>query len=69
MRQLIDMFKDIFPEDPLEIEKEKLMLQVLEKHSQSPQNVGNTNKNAGDFRVWVYLHSKEGQAINTSVRK
>jgi hypothetical protein len=67
VRQLIEMYRDIFPEDPAEIEKEKLMLQVLEKYSKAPQGVVGNSKKAGDFRVWIYLHNKEGQPVNVAV--
>ncbi|KAJ3663437.1 hypothetical protein Zmor_007698 [Zophobas morio] len=66
VKQLLEMYRDIFPEDPTEIEKEKIMLQVLEKHSQGPQS-GINSKGAGDFRVWIYLHNKEGQPVNIAV--
>ncbi|RZB94391.1 RhoGAP and/or PH domain containing protein [Asbolus verrucosus] len=67
VKQLLDMYRDIFPEDPSEIEKEKVMLQVLEKHSKAPQGVVNNSKKAGDFRVWIYLHNKEGRTINVAI--
>jgi Arf-GAP/Rho-GAP domain/ANK repeat/PH domain-containing protein 1 len=67
VRQLIEMYRDIFPEDPAEIEKEKLMLQVLEKYSKAPQGVVGNSKKAGDFRVWIYLHNKEGQPVNVAI--
>lgn len=64
--QLIRFYRQIFPEDPGELEKEKLMLRVLEKYSKSqPSKVA--NKSAGDLRIWVYLHNKEGQSYNVSV--
>ncbi|XP_044763412.1 arf-GAP with Rho-GAP domain, ANK repeat and PH domain-containing protein 1 [Coccinella septempunctata] len=62
---LISLYKHIFPEDPSEMEQEKVMLQVLEKHIQSPQ--GTVSKNAGDFRLWIYLGDKEGQTFNVAI--
>lgn len=62
---LISLYKHIFPEDPSEMEQEKVMLQVLEKHIKSPQ--GAVTKNAGDFRLWIYLGDKEGQTFNVAV--
>ncbi|KAG5896364.1 hypothetical protein JTB14_005842 [Gonioctena quinquepunctata] len=63
---LITFYRYIFPEDPGELEKEKHMLRVLENYAKSPQ--GNvTNKSAGDLRIWIYLHNKEGKSFNVSV--
>ncbi|XP_045464625.1 arf-GAP with Rho-GAP domain, ANK repeat and PH domain-containing protein 2 [Harmonia axyridis] len=62
---LISLYKYIFPEDPSEIEQEKVMLQVLEKHIKSPQ--GAVTKNAGDFRLWIYLGDKDGQTFNVAI--
>lgn len=61
------MYPYIFPENAKEAEQEKLMLQVLEKHFQSPQGSVN-NKTTGDFRVWVYLNNKQGRTFNIAVR-
>lgn len=66
---MLELYRDIFPEDPGEVEKEKIMLQVLEKHNKALQGVANNAKNAGDFRVWIYLHNKEGQPVNVAVSK
>ncbi|KAL3284888.1 hypothetical protein HHI36_019024 [Cryptolaemus montrouzieri] len=62
---LISLYKHIFPEDALELEQEKVMLQVLEKHIQSPQ--GAVSKNAGDFRLWIYLGEKDGETFNVAI--
>ncbi|EFA00372.1 arf-GAP with Rho-GAP domain, ANK repeat and PH domain-containing protein 1 [Tribolium castaneum] len=67
VRQLLELYRDIFPEDPAEIEKEKVMLQVLEKHTKALQGAANNAKKAGDFRVWIYLHNKEGQPMNVAI--
>ncbi|XP_056637370.1 arf-GAP with Rho-GAP domain, ANK repeat and PH domain-containing protein 2 [Diorhabda sublineata] len=64
--QLIRYYRHIFPEDPGDLEKEKMMLRVLEKYSKSQQSKV-ANKSAGDLRIWVYLHNKEGQSYNVSV--
>lgn len=64
--QIIGLYKYIFPEDPSEIEQERLMLQVLEKCMRSGQGAKNTNV-SGDFRVWVYLYNKEGETFNVAV--
>lgn len=66
MTQIINLHPYIFPENAKESEQEKLMLQVLEKYSKSPQGSVN-NKTTGDFRVWVYLHNKQGQTFNVAV--
>ncbi|CAH1105349.1 unnamed protein product [Psylliodes chrysocephalus] len=66
VHQLIKLYRHIFPEDPGELEKEKHMLRVLEKYSKAPQ-VNVCNKTAGDLRIWVYLHNKEGQSYNVSI--
>ncbi|XP_023014900.2 rhoGAP_ARAP and RA_ARAPs domain-containing protein RhoGAP15B [Leptinotarsa decemlineata] len=63
---LIKFYRYIFPEDPGELEREKHMLRVLEKYSQSPQGQP-TKKSAGDLRIWIYLHNKEGKSFNVSV--
>ncbi|CAG9770406.1 unnamed protein product [Ceutorhynchus assimilis] len=64
--QLIRYYRAVFPEDPGELEKEKLMLKVLQKHMQSPQGSMN-KKTAGDFRVWIYLFNKDGKSYNVSI--
>lgn len=64
--QIIHLYRYIFPEDPTEIEQEKLMLQVLEKCMRSGQGAKNTNV-SGDFRVWVYLYNKDGETFNVAV--
>lgn len=64
--QLISLYRNIFPENPEEIEQERLMLQVLERCLKSPQGPVNT-KASGDLRVWVYLYNKEGQTYNIAV--
>ncbi|KAF5280530.1 hypothetical protein FQR65_LT00281 [Abscondita terminalis] len=64
--QLISLYRSIFPENPEEIEQERLMLQVLEKCAKSPQGPVNT-KASGDLRVWVYLYNKDGQTFNVAI--
>lgn len=64
--QIISLYKYIFPEDPGEIEQERLMLQVLEKCMRSGQGAKNANV-SGDFRVWVYLYNREGETFNVAV--
>lgn len=64
--QLISLYRSIFPENPEEIEQERLMLQVLEKCMKSPQGPVNT-KASGDLRIWVYLYNKEGQTFNIAI--
>lgn len=63
--QLITLYRYIFPEDPAELEKEKHMLRVLQRYSKS--QTGIHKKSAGDLRIWIYLHNKEGQSLNVSV--
>lgn len=63
--QLIQLYRHIFPEDPGELEKEKMMLDVLKKYSKAQGEVD--KKSAGDLRIWIYLHNKEGQSFNVSV--
>ncbi|KAF5288224.1 hypothetical protein FQA39_LY03992 [Lamprigera yunnana] len=65
--QLISLYRSIFPENPEEIEQERLMLQVLEKCMRSPQGPVNT-KASGDLRVWVHLYNKEGQTYNVAIK-
>ncbi|XP_072397147.1 arf-GAP with Rho-GAP domain, ANK repeat and PH domain-containing protein 2 [Diabrotica undecimpunctata] len=64
--QLIKYYRYIFPEDPGDLEKEKHMLRVLEKYSKAQQSKV-SEKSAGDLRIWVYLHNKEGQSFNVSI--
>nr|CAH7712994.1 unnamed protein product [Callosobruchus chinensis] len=64
--QVISLFRYIFPEDPGEIEKEKMMLQVLESHSISMQGKV-AKKTAGDLRIWIFLHNKDGKSFNMSI--
>ncbi|KAH1008777.1 uncharacterized protein LOC109539383 isoform X1 [Dendroctonus ponderosae] len=64
--QLIRHYRSVFPEDPSELEKEQLMLKVLQKCLQSPQGVVNP-KTSGDLRVWIYLFNKEGKAHNIAI--
>lgn len=64
--QLISLYPYLFPENAKEAEQERLMLQVLERYAKSNQGAVNT-KTTGDFRVWVYLHSKEGETFNIAV--
>lgn len=64
--QIITLQPYIFPENAKEVEQERLMLQVLQKHVLSPQGSVN-NKTSGDFRVWVYLYKKDGLTFNVSV--
>lgn len=63
--QLISLYRYIFPEDPAELEKEKHMLRVLKKYTKSQTGVH--KKSAGDLRVWIFLHNKDGQSFNVSV--
>lgn len=60
--QLISLYKNIFPEDSIESEQEKIMLAILEKHAMAPH--GAVAQNSGDFRLWIYLHNREGQMFN-----
>ncbi|CAH0546516.1 unnamed protein product [Brassicogethes aeneus] len=64
--QLIEYYHYIFPEDQIQLEKEKVILKVLEKYHTSPQLMFD-KKNAGDLRIWIYLLSKEGTSVNISV--
>lgn len=64
--QIINLYNSIFPEDPAEADRERLMLQVLERCMKSPQGPTN-NKVTGDFRVWVYIYNREGETYNLSV--
>lgn len=63
--QLIRYYRHIFPEDPGELEKEKLMLKVLQKHMQGQGAVN--QKTAGEFRVWIYMFTKEGKSYNVAI--
>ncbi|XP_018563544.1 arf-GAP with Rho-GAP domain, ANK repeat and PH domain-containing protein 1 [Anoplophora glabripennis] len=65
VEQLIKYYRHIFPEDPGELEKEQHMLRVLEKYSKSPQGV--TKKSAGDLRIWIFTHNKEGKSFNVAI--
>lgn len=65
--QLIQLYRYIFPEDPGELEKEKVMLDVLKKYAKAQGEVD--KKCAGDLRIWIYLHNKEGQSFNVSVSR
>lgn len=65
--QLISLYRSIFPEDPGELEQEKLMLQVLERYVKSPQGASVSDKKAGEFRVWIYFDNKEGETFNIAV--
>ncbi|XP_066157083.1 arf-GAP with Rho-GAP domain, ANK repeat and PH domain-containing protein 1 isoform X1 [Euwallacea fornicatus] len=64
--QLIKYYRSIFPEDPGELEREKMMLTVLKKCTQSPQGAVN-QKIAGDLRVWIYIFNKHGKALNLGI--
>ncbi|CAH1958962.1 unnamed protein product [Acanthoscelides obtectus] len=64
--QIISLYRYIFPEDPGEIEKERMMLQVLESHSISMQGKV-AKKTAGDLRIWIFLHNKDGKSFNVSI--
>ncbi|XP_076272951.1 rhoGAP_ARAP and RA_ARAPs domain-containing protein RhoGAP15B isoform X2 [Rhynchophorus ferrugineus] len=64
--QLITYYRQVFPEDPGELEKERIMLQVLQKYTQSPQGSVN-DKTAGDLRVWIYLFNKDGKSFNLAI--
>lgn len=67
--QIISLYRHIFPEDAGEMEKEKVMLKVLEKYSNSKTGHGGgiRRKTAGDFRIWIFLHNKEGKSFNVLV--
>ncbi|KAL1517999.1 hypothetical protein ABEB36_001689 [Hypothenemus hampei] len=65
--QLIKYYRSVFPEDPGELEKEKLMLKVLKKHIESPQGSVVNQKNAGDLRIWIYMYNKEGKPHNIGI--
>lgn len=64
--QLISLYKNIFPISADELEREKKMLQVLERCSKSPQGPINT-KSSGDLRIWIHLYNKEGETVNIAV--
>ncbi|KRT82213.1 hypothetical protein AMK59_4084, partial [Oryctes borbonicus] len=64
---LINLYTEIFPENPKEIEQEKVMLQVLKKYSTQPHGNLNNVKASGEFRVWIYLHNKKGETYNIAI--
>lgn len=69
MVQLIAMYRDLFPASADELNKEKMMLQVLERcyrgstTGQGPAHV----KASGDLRVWVHLWDKSGETVNITI--
>lgn len=64
---LINLYTEVFPENPKEMEQEKMMLQVLKKYSNQPHGNLNNVKVSGEFRVWIYLHNKKGETYNIAV--
>lgn len=64
---LIELYRDVFPENQRDIEKERIMLSVLEKYNNQAQATLNNTKASGDFRLWIYLNSKEGKTYNVAV--
>ncbi|KAK4876934.1 hypothetical protein RN001_009440 [Aquatica leii] len=64
--QLISLYRNIFPENPEEMEQERMMLLVLEKCLKSPHGPVIT-KASGDLRVWVYLYNREGQTFHIAI--
>lgn len=42
------------------------MLNYLERFNKSPQGAV-VNKNAGDFKVWIHLRTKEGKTVHVTV--
>lgn len=67
--QLITLYRDLFPISADELNKERMMLQVLERcyrgatTGQGPAHV----KASGDLRVWVHLWDKNGETYNITV--
>ncbi|KAI4471292.1 rho gtpase activating protein at 15b isoform c [Holotrichia oblita] len=64
---LINLYTEVFPENPKEMEQEKMMLQVLKKYSNQPHGNLNNVKVSGEFRVWIYLHNKKGETYNIAI--
>lgn len=63
--QLIELYRNLFPMSIEELNKEKMMLQVLERNfnRQGPQHV----RASGDLRVWVHLWDKNGETVIITV--
>lgn len=64
--QLIEFYRNLFPVSTEEMNREKMMLQVLERNfnRQGPQHV----RASGDLRVWVHLWDKNGETVIITVR-
>lgn len=64
--QLIEFYRNLFPMSTEELNREKMMLQVLERNfnRQGPQHV----RASGDLRVWVHLWDKNGETVIITVR-
>lgn len=63
--QFIELYKDLFPSTPEEIQKEKMMLEVLQRNyqRQGPQHV----RASGDLRIWIHLLAKNGESVIITV--
>ncbi|XP_022910066.1 arf-GAP with Rho-GAP domain, ANK repeat and PH domain-containing protein 2 [Onthophagus taurus] len=64
---LILLYRDIFPENQRDIEKERLMLSVLERYNNQVHTKINNTKVTGEFRIWIYLNSKQGKTYNVAI--
>lgn len=64
--QLITLCSHIFPENGRTAEIERVMLSVLQRCNNSPQGAVNV-KTSGDFRMWIYIHNKNGKSHNIAI--
>ncbi|XP_055603135.1 uncharacterized protein LOC129751570 [Uranotaenia lowii] len=63
---LIKLYKNLFTITPEEIKKEQLMLKVLQKYHAAAENLSDTVKHSGDFKVWVTIDCDSEAAPSTS---
>ncbi|XP_039429215.1 uncharacterized protein LOC120412693 isoform X2 [Culex pipiens pallens] len=52
---LIKLYKNLFTITPEEVKKELLMMQVLQKYHAAAENISDTVKHSGDFKVWITI--------------
>ncbi|CAG2055121.1 unnamed protein product [Timema podura] len=63
---LISMYPSLFDVDTEELNREKKMLEVLERYHASNTSVPH-NKPSGDLKVWIYIDSKDnGNCVNVT---
>ncbi|XP_055620540.1 uncharacterized protein LOC129764915 [Toxorhynchites rutilus septentrionalis] len=66
---LIKLYKNLYTISPEEIQKELLMLKVLQKYHAAAENLSDTVKHSGDLKVWITIDCEgEGERVDSEDR-